>query len=482
MDHALYPLHARDSLLFSAIFSLAFAVPAAAQKIGTVPVVAPAPGAPRGKVLEWTSAEGKPFWYRLPAKLDGRNPPNLVFLLHGTGLKWGWAFWNYPIANGQFRGGDIVVAPEGMTPGQGDTFNFVQGKKDGDQIAGLIKLFRGRFPVDNVYIYGHSQGAFFCYWFAGAYTELVDGIVAHAGNVLQVKHHKLAREKVAIGILHGKEDAVVPVDCAHRTYDIYKKEGYRKLKLNIVEGLTRQSGHWPLPKQVSEMFEWLDQVSVDTPSGGLDVALSELAKKEPALSVVTTAIASTGTLLRNYRGKDRNELRSRFELLRGFVDDALAAHAADIKDGSRGSESNRYESWMAHFTSVHPAFAASRKWQSALRKLIQSAIKQDRLVAQVTKFLDANPGRASFFQATKVIEKALLAPDADGLMKFLDRLSEEPPPGVTDKDVERYKQAIGGRAELMEKGEKKAAAITARVAAEFRKKHPELFAGDGSSS
>src|SRR5687768_16898383 len=84
------------------------------------PRVEPSDKAPLGDVLEWTSAQGKPYWYRLPKRIDRSKPPNLVLMFHGTGLKWGWAFWNYPIANGGFRGSDVVVAPEGMTPGSGD--------------------------------------------------------------------------------------------------------------------------------------------------------------------------------------------------------------------------------------------------------------------------------------------------------------------------------------------------------------------------
>src|SRR5262245_46009905 len=84
----------------------------AAQEPKPTPRVEPSTEAPLGKQLEWTSAEGKPYWYRLPKKLDRANPPNLLLMLHGTGLKWGWAFWNYPIAEGAFRGDDIVVAPE----------------------------------------------------------------------------------------------------------------------------------------------------------------------------------------------------------------------------------------------------------------------------------------------------------------------------------------------------------------------------------
>ena len=68
------------------------------------PRVEPSTAAPLGQVLEWTSAEGKPYWYRLPKKSRPPAAADLVLMLHGTGLKWGWAFWNYPIAAGSFRG------------------------------------------------------------------------------------------------------------------------------------------------------------------------------------------------------------------------------------------------------------------------------------------------------------------------------------------------------------------------------------------
>ncbi len=120
-----------------------------AQKIGSVPRVPPTPGAERSVVLEWTSAEGQPYWYRLPKKIDAKSPPRLVFMLHGTGLDHGWSFWNCPIVKGSFRANDIVISPDGLTK-RGETYNFVQGKKDGDQIVGLIELFRQRFPISEI--------------------------------------------------------------------------------------------------------------------------------------------------------------------------------------------------------------------------------------------------------------------------------------------------------------------------------------------
>ncbi len=185
-------------------------------------VTAPGKKAPRGQLLEWKSEAGQPYWYHVPEVFSKDRPPALILMLHGTGGNQGWSFWNYPIVAGKFRPHDIVVSPDGVTPGGGTSFNFVQGKKDGEQIAEIIASFREAYPeIDRVYLYGHSQGAFFCYWYAGEYPDTLDGIVAHAGNVLSVQHDKKTKQGVGIGILHGRADAVVGVVCACRTFGIY---------------------------------------------------------------------------------------------------------------------------------------------------------------------------------------------------------------------------------------------------------------------
>ena len=199
--------------------------------------------------------------------------------------------------------------------------------EDGEQIAALITDFKQRFPIGRVYLYGHSQGAFFCYWFAGEHPELIDGIVAHAGNVLDVKHGKLAKQKVAIGILHGRADAVVPVDCALRTEKIYREQGYEKLKLEIVEGLTEQSGHWPLPVQVAQMLNWLDQVSTQSAAQAVRTAASELRREQPDLRVVTEQLTKARKLLPKAEDADKKELPPVLDALQTFLDKAVLIHS-----------------------------------------------------------------------------------------------------------------------------------------------------------
>ncbi len=439
------------------------------------PRVEPSLAAPLGEVLEWTSAEGKPYGYRLPRRIDPQKPPNLLFMLHGTGLKWGWAFWNYPIAGGRFRGNDIVIAPEGMTPGQGDTFNFIQGKADGQQIAGLIGALKKAFPIAKVYVYGHSQGAFFAYWFAGEHPELVDGIVAHAGNVLDVKHPPLAKDKVAIGILHGKADAVVPVECAYRTEKLYREKGYKKLKLMIVEGLTEQSGHWPLPRQAGEMLDWLDSVSQDTPRGAAGTALSELAKEEPDLGVVVEAVSRGNALLKAYKAPDKAALAEQLKALAAFIDEVQAAHAEAVKATAGTTRKEKdYGPWAAHFRAAEAALGRLESWQSSAKQLRARSQAHDRTIAGLLPLLE-RPGAKEIAAGLKAAEQAFLGSRYVQLVTALERVMVGKSKAIKSADADKLRALLDARRAADEEGGKAAAAKTRELAAKLRGAHRAWF-------
>lgn len=392
------------------------------------PVVEPTLKAPRDTALEWKSAQGKPYWYRLPGRLDAKNPPDLVLMLHGTGLDHRWSFWNYPILAG-FRPRDIVVSPDGLTPGQGSTCNFMQGPKDGEQIAGLIADFQKRFPIGRVYLYGHSQGAFFTYWFAGEHPELIDGIVAHAGNVLDVKHGKLAKQKVAIGILHGKADAVVSVDCAYRTEKIYREQGYEKLKLEVVEGLTEQSGHWPLPVQVGRMFEWLDQVSTQSSAQALRTAASELQRTVPDLAVIAQQVQKAKKLLPKATDEEKQALPPQIGALQDFLGRVLAVQIDRLSSDPAVLEGKAaYGEWVFEYQRCESAFADDAAWKKAATKLRDLGARHDKLIERAVKGLDKaakeGPSKDARALAQRCLDEAFLASRFGELLAAVARLDD----------------------------------------------------------
>jgi predicted esterase len=456
------------TLLLSIVVPLA-AVPA--QKRGEVPKVAPSTKAERGVVLEWTSKQGRPYWYRLPDTIGEQNPPNLLLMLHGTGLDQGWSFWNYPIV-GDFRKDDIVVSPDGLTPG-GETFNFVQGPKDGDQIAQLIADFQQAFPIGRVYLYGHSQGAFFCYWFAGEYPALIDGIVAHAGNVLQVTHGTLAKQKVAIGILHGRADAVVPVECAVRTAAIYREQGYEKVKLDIVEGLTEQSGHWPLPFHVDQMLAWLDNVSVQTAGQAVRGAASELGREQPELTVVADQLGRAQKLMRKAGAADKKVLQPQLDALQAFLERAAAMHAEQLLAEPAVSDPKAgYGAWVPHFVAADRAFGELANWKKLMAKPCALAGRHDKLVDKALKAIEKG-SKGSTAAGIETFTEAFLSARADHLRTALIGAfaSAKEPVGQSQFDA-----LVRQRGEDAEAARKAAAELTAPLLAELRQALPELFA------
>jgi hypothetical protein len=311
----------------------------------------------------------------------------------------------------------------------------------------------------------------------------VNGIVAHAGNVLDVNHPKLAKQKIGIGILHGKADAVVSVECAYRTEKIYREQGYKKLKLYVVEGLTKRSGHWPLPKQVLEMFEWLDRVTVDTADGAVAVALSELAKAAPDLLVVVEAASDARRLFKKYKGKDRAELKAKLEAIEAFIGHAAAAHADHIRTCINSLKPMAAtECWPAHFRLVSPALRNAAAWRRILRAQNALADRHEKSVARACKSLSKRPSKKAFVAALKALEESTLAESYAELRDLVGRVAENPPKGVGEKQLAACRQVIQQSREQDEMAQGAArGALEARLKS-FRSEHPDWFPPETSAS
>ncbi|HEY7513792.1 MAG TPA: hypothetical protein VIC87_04915 [Vicinamibacteria bacterium] len=421
----------------------------------------PAAELKRGQTYQGSSPAKRPYLYRVPE--PGPRPPHLIVIFHGTGMSYQWGIGNYGVHEGYFRPHDFVLSPESEEPKRG----FVQGKPDREDVTALIKLFRKTWPeIANVYLYGHSQGAFFCYYFAGEEPELIDGIVAHAGNFFKAKLAKQARDRVAIGILHGRADAVVTVQCAFDTDLVYREGDYKHVRLMIAEGLTDQTGHWPLPWHVPRMLAWCDRVAVKTPRAGAEAALEELAPDEPDLAAVAAAVAAGRKLLEKASAEEARGTADRLEALAALLDTARDALAASIAP----AEANG--AWATAFRIGQGAFGADPKWREKTAAVQKQALRHGDLVEKARKGL--SKGKKGYAGGLDAARKAFLGEGYDHLLLHLSRW-DKPGERVGEKELQEWK-ALAKELERFDKdGRADALRAWADALKAFRSDHEEWF-------
>jgi hypothetical protein len=331
-----------------------------------------APGAKTtGRVYEWKSADGLAYQYFVPEKYDAGKGANLTFVLHGSNLDRRWGFANHKA--GEFRKDDVVVCPDGTTSNTKGGFNFLQSDKDLQRLHALHDELKKTFKVNATFIYGHSQGSFFCFLYAGAYPDDVQGVVGQASGVwigteATPKHHHQA-----IALMHGTADPVVPYAQSVGGLDFYRDAKYPITHLRSLEGWN----HWPNQAQTEQELAWCEgMTSADParvaaafgtletaePGGGFDhddAAMYDVAKRIASLDGVPA------------------DVKSRAAKAAAAVEGLAKAHVEAIARSLGKGKGEKLEdaAWVAHlpaflrdFDGVPECDALAKEWADRLAK------------------------------------------------------------------------------------------------------------------
>ncbi|MBL8841173.1 MAG: hypothetical protein JNL90_06520 [Planctomycetes bacterium] len=270
---------------------------------------APSPK-PTGAVYQWKSASGAPFEYFVPKSYDPQQGANLTVVLHGNGLDYRWTFWNHPA--GEFRPDDIVVSLEGTEKlASTGAFEFVAGRASCTAVHEQLEELKAVFKVNQTFLYGHSQGSFFVYEYAGEYPKDVAGVVGHAGALWMSSKLAKANHGQAIAFLHGTDDANVPWGQSVAGRTAYREAGYPRVHLRTLwdwphapnwqqaqnqlawcEGMTSESA-----ERVAAALATLSETKV---TGGLDpAALHAVAARLEGLAGASSAQKGAATRARS---------------------------------------------------------------------------------------------------------------------------------------------------------------------------------------
>jgi pimeloyl-ACP methyl ester carboxylesterase len=337
---------------------------------------APGPKA-AGRVCEWKSADGLAYQYFVPEKYDAAKGANLTFILHGSNLDRRWGFANHRA--GEFRKDDVVVCPDGTTSNGKTGFNFLQGDKDLKRLRALQEELSKTFKVNATYLYGHSQGSFFSFLYAGAFPEDVQGVVGHAsgvwnGTAATPKHHHQA-----IALMHGTADPVVPYAQSVGGLDFYREAKYPMTHLRSLEGWN----HWPNQAQTEQELAWCEGMTSADPAR-VAAAFATLETAEPgggfdhddaAMYAVAKRIASMEGVA--------GDVKARAAKAAAAVEELVKAHEEAIAKSMGKGRGEKLEdaAWVAHlpaflrdFDGVPGCDAMAKDWCDRLAKQKKDAV------------------------------------------------------------------------------------------------------------
>lgn len=277
-----------------------------------------------GEVYKWKSADGLDYEYFVPDSYDPKIGANVTFVLHGNGLNHRWTFWNHKA--GEFRADDIVISPDGTSILE-RTGNpeFLSGKSDVDRLHALIEEVKSIWTIKQTFLYGHSQGSFFVFFYAGEYPDDINGVVGHAGAGWAVKQNKKGHH-IAIGFMHGTDDHI-PHWQASSALETYSDAKYPNTHLRTLFDW----GHPPHSLQAENVLSWCEGMTSEDPNR-VEVCLDYLAQTDRHMGVDWSATWSVANRLANMKNANAKQKRKGAKVAKA-VDELCDTHLKKITKG-----------------------------------------------------------------------------------------------------------------------------------------------------
>ncbi|MEM7163864.1 MAG: dienelactone hydrolase family protein [Planctomycetota bacterium] len=123
-----------------------------------------------------------------------------------------------------------------------------------ERVLEVLDEVTAQHPVRRVFVGGFSRGGGFCYNVALSHPDRFAGVLSLAGNIWNPALVKPDHaDKVAIAIVHGAADKIIPVKHGQDAHDRCKKAGYKTFLKIIPDWAHRLHG-----AGTQEALQWLD--------------------------------------------------------------------------------------------------------------------------------------------------------------------------------------------------------------------------------
>lgn len=404
-------------------------------------------GASPGTTAQWQAADGLKYEYHVPSGYDPERGANLTLVLHGNGLDHRWTFWNHPV--GEFRPDDLLVSPDGTTFVKGTNANeFLGESKDAARVHALIEELKATWKVRQVFLYGHSQGSFFAFYYAGAYPDEVDGVCGHSSGVWNWTTLSSKGHRQAIGLMHGTSDGNVPYGQSWWGRKVYRERDYPLVHLRTLFDW----GHPPHWHQAQLQLAWCEGMTSDDPAR-VDACLTALGHPDMPMGLDWSALwAVADRLAQDKRATD--EQRARAASAAAAVDELAGRHAAAIqaslgKAGINGlktvGEDPSGAAYVGHVLRLIEEFdgvPACEAWRKEAGRVLDALAKQgEDSFGDYQRERQESPAKA-FKAGLELIDEGWTHYDAPQVAKQLERWAADPKADFSKGDAKRWAAVV----------------------------------------
>jgi poly(3-hydroxybutyrate) depolymerase len=207
--------------------------------------------------------KGMNYFLRVPKAYDAKNGARLVVFLHGSNMN-GLSYVRSFEAK-HWAEDDILCCPngeQGSDPFGSNNFTF----DSAPLVADVTDQVKKTFKTTISYVGGHSQGGFLTYSVILLNPDLFQGALPMSGDCWSQNEPNLWEDKpdvakkqheIAIAVLHSKNDPVVKFEQGQHAYDVFRDEGWQKLRFFAPE----RAAHMFMVFPVDEMLDWLDAMN-----------------------------------------------------------------------------------------------------------------------------------------------------------------------------------------------------------------------------
>lgn len=267
---------------------------ATACSLATAIVAQPAPDTPEPEPIRVDAViaddephlvgrNGGTYWVRVPRRLRAETQFRVLLCLHGLDSN-GWNF-QHALASLGLGERAILLCPNGERRGPWRHAH----RFDPEPVLAALDDLATKFRPEQVYLIGHSQGAWLGYRvllhaperFSGALLA-AGGLAGGAEPVRAVDAHGDALPPLLI--VHGGADPVVSPQQSDRAYEKFLRAGWPALRYWHPDDLDHDFGRVPL----AEGLTWLQELTPPDATGAL---------KQAALCIPQDRIADAAYLL-----------------------------------------------------------------------------------------------------------------------------------------------------------------------------------------